>query len=104
MEQLKKQLCVISKETYGAYGIRDIQTNSMWSENPYPNYAVVPETMVEDILATGGFCDITLDAAGKKVISYQAKEKPNIPEPPQEQTESIWDEMDRAYREGVNSL
>ena len=73
--------CVISKATYGEYAVRDIQTNSAWSENPYgEDYAVVPDDMVLDIMETGGFCDIELNEDGTEVVSFTAKEIPEIPQ------------------------
>lgn len=72
--------CVISKAIYGEYAVRDIQTNSAWSANPYGNdYAVVPDDMVTDILETRGFCDIVLNEDGTEVVSFTAREIPNIP-------------------------
>ena len=54
--------CVISKNTFGEYAVRDIQTNSAWSANPYgEDYAVVPDDMVLAIQETRGFCDIILN-------------------------------------------
>lgn len=78
----KNPFCVISKVTYGDYAVRDIQTNSAWSGNPYgSDYAVVPDDMVEDILATRGFCDITLNEEGTELLSFTSREIPVIPEP-----------------------
>ncbi len=54
----KKPLCVISLETFGEYAKHDIQTNSLWRSNPYENYAVVPDDMVDGIMAAKGYCDI----------------------------------------------
>ena len=72
--------CVISKETFGEYAVRDIQTNSAWSENPYgEEYAIVPDEMVPDIKATQGFCDISLNEDGTEVVSFTAREIPSIP-------------------------
>lgn len=72
--------CVISKAIYGEYAVRDIQTNSAWGANPYGNdYAVVPDYMVTDILETKGFCDIVLNEDGTEVVSFTAREIPNIP-------------------------
>lgn len=87
----KNPFCVISKATYGDYAVRDIQTNSAWSGNPYgQDYAVVPDNMVEDILATRGFCDIELNEDGTEVVSFTALEIPEIPEPEAEpSTEKI---------------
>lgn len=101
--------CVISKATFGEYAVRDIQTNSGWSENPYgEDYAVVPDDMVLDIMETQGFCDIELNEDGTEVVSFTAREIPDIPteEPKQEQTDegSVWDEMALAIEEGVNEV
>lgn len=72
--------CVISKATYGEYAVRDIQTNSAWSENPYgEDYAVVPDEMVTEIMETRGFCDIELNDDGTEVVSFTAREIPEIP-------------------------
>ena len=72
--------CVISKAIYGEYAVRDIQTNSAWSANPYGNdYAVVPDDMVLEIMETRGFCDIELNADCTEVVSFTAREIPDIP-------------------------
>ena len=69
--------CVISKDTFGEYAVRDIQTNSAWSENPYPEeYAVVPDDMVTAIMETRGFCDIVLNEDGTEVVEFTT---PTIP-------------------------
>ena len=72
--------CVISKCVYGEYAIHDIQTNSSWGSNPYPEeYAVVPDEMVKAILETKGFCDIVLNEDGTEVVEFTAREIPEIP-------------------------
>lgn len=82
-----RPLCVISKGTFCEYDIRDIQTNIAWSSNPYGNdYAIVPDAMLEDIFATKGFCDIELNEDGTEVVSFTAKEIPEIPEEEEEPT------------------
>lgn len=79
--------CVISKETFGEYNVRDIQTNSAWSSNPYGDaFAVVPDEMVTDIQETRGFCDITLNEDGTEIVGFTAREIPEIPEAPREPT------------------
>ena len=84
----KNPFCVISKATYGDYAVHDIQTNSAWGRNPYgEDYAVVPDDMVEDILATRGFCDIELNEDGTEVVSFTALEIPEIPEPEAQPTQ-----------------
>lgn len=78
--QRANPFCIISKETSGEYAVRDIQTNSAWSENPYgESYAVVPDDMVQAILKTKGFCDIVLNEDGTEVVSFTALEIPEIP-------------------------
>ena len=73
--------CVISKDTFGEYAVRDIQTNSAWSENPYgEDYAVVPDDMVTAIMETKGFCDIELNEDGTEVVEFTAREIPYIPQ------------------------
>ena len=68
-------------------GMHDIQQNTAWSNNPYENlYATVPDTMVEDIIKTKGYCDIKLNADGTEVESFTAREIPKI-----EVTEEISD-------------
>lgn len=75
----QNDFCVISKETFGDHGVHDIQTNSAWFENPYGDvYAVVPDEMVEAILDTMGFCDITLNDDGTEVVSFVPREIPEI--------------------------
>lgn len=69
--------CVISLETYGEHDVHDIQTNSSWNKNPYGEaYAVVPDELVPDILATSGYCDIELNEDDTEVISFTAREIP----------------------------
>jgi len=99
--------CVISKGTTGEYAVRDIQTNSAWSENPYEDYAVVPDDMVADILETKGFCDIVLNEDGTEVVEFTPREIPEIPTPEPETPSSdsnVWDEMALAIEEGVNEV
>ena len=84
----KNPLCVISKETFGKYNVRDIQTNSAWSSNPYGDeYAVVPDELVEGVMETRGFCDIELNSDETEVISFTAREIPEIPTPEAEPTQ-----------------
>ncbi len=83
----KNPFCVISKATFGEYAIRDIQTNNAWSENPYADtHVIVPDDMVQDVLATRGFCDIELNEDGTELVSFTVLEVPEIPEPEPEVT------------------
>lgn len=79
LPQRANPFCVISKATFGEYAVRDIQTNSGWSANPYEDYAIVPDDMVLDIMETGGFCDIVLNEDETEVVSFTAREIPEIP-------------------------
>ena len=88
LPQRVNPFCVISKETFGEYAVRDIQTNSAWSENPYGDtYAVVPDDMVQAITETRGFCDIVLSEDETEVVEFTAREIPDIPTPEPEPTE-----------------
>ena len=109
MKIRKNPFCVISKETFGEYAVHDIQTNNAWSTNPYGEaYAVVPDEMVEAIMETCGFCDLELNEDGTEVVSFTAREIPDIPEPetPDEPTgdTATWDDMAAAINEGVNEV
>lgn len=89
MEEIKVRknpFCVISKETFSEYAVHDIQTNSSWNANPYEDYAVVPDELVEELMETCGFCDITLNEEGTEVISFVAREIPVFPEEAEEPT------------------
>lgn len=105
----KNAFCVISIETFGDYAVHDIQTNSSWSANPYgEDYAVVPDEMVTAIVETNGFCDLELNEDGTEVVSFTAREIPDIPEPdtPDEPIgeTATWDDMAAAINEGVNEV
>lgn len=71
---------VISKSTFGDYGVRDIQCNANWTSCPYSNYARIPDNLVEGILATKGYCNITLNSDGTEVKSFTAKTIPSVPQ------------------------
>lgn len=93
LPQRLNPFCVISKETFGRYAVRDIQTNSAWGANPYgEDYAVVPDEMVADILETKGFCDIELNEDGTEVVGFTPLEIPSI-EPTTESAEPTTDDI-----------
>lgn len=91
MEEIPQRVnpfCVISKNTFGEYNVRDIQTNGSWGSNPYGDeYAVVPDDMVTAILETKGFCNIVLNEDGTEVLTFHALPIPEIPEPEQGPTQ-----------------
>ena len=106
MNERKNPFCVISLETYGDYAMHDIQTNSVWTENPYSDYAIVPDDLVQDIRATRGFCDIVLNKDKTEVVSFTAREIPEIKEPeikPSSGPTDI-DDFANAILEGVNEV
>lgn len=77
----KNAFCVISKVAFGENNIHDIQTNNAWSKNPYgEEYAVVPDDMVQAIIETKGYCDIVLNSDETEVVSFTAREIPEIKE------------------------
>lgn len=104
--------CVISINTFGDYEMHDIQTSFVWFKNPYETgYAVVPDDLVEGIRATRGFCDIELNEEGTEVVSFTAREIPDIPKPDpepdngaEEDDGDVWAEMAAAINEGVNEV
>lgn len=71
---------VISKSTCGSYNVRDIQCNANWDCCPYSDYALIPDNLVDGILATKGYCDITLNSDGTQVVSFNARTIPTVPE------------------------
>lgn len=85
-KQRVNPFCVISKATFGEYNVRDIQTNGSWSSNPYDDYAVVPDDMVQGVMETKGFCDIELNEDGTELASYTPLEIPVIPQAEPEPT------------------
>ena len=84
--------CVIAKEPWENGG-RDLQSNGAWSKNPYGDgYAVVPDEIVPAIMETKGFCDIVLNEDGTEVVSFTAREIPEIPEvTPEPSTSDVLD-------------
>jgi hypothetical protein len=78
-------LYIISKDTFGSHNVRDIQSNSCWCECVLDGYASIPEALVEGILETRGYCDIVLNEDQTEVVSFTAREMPDVPcapEPP----------------------
>ena len=131
LPQRVNPLCVISKDAIKVedvngkkHDLHMIETNSSWGSNPYGEaYAIVPDTMVLDIMETQGYCDIKLNEDGTEVVEFTAREIPEIPtEEPGPTLEErvttieetlanggttgtdIWDEMAVAIEEGVNEV
>ncbi len=103
--KVRPPFCVVSLDTFGEYGVHDIQTNSCWSKNPYEEgYASVPEWMTEKIVATKGFCDIVFSEDGTEVISFTARQIPDIDDIVPEKEEVTWEDMAQAINEGVKEV
>ena len=78
---------LISKNTFGQFNARDVQTNSSWAGNPYgEDYAIIPEELIEGIVETRGFCDIELNENGTEVVSFTPREIPEILAPQKQPT------------------
>lgn len=78
---------IISKNTFGEFNARDVQTNSSWAVNPYgEDYAIIPEELIEGIVETRGFCDIELNEHGTQVVSFTPREIPEIFTPQKQPT------------------
>lgn len=72
--------CIISKIAFNDYGRRDIQTNVEWSEERQGgDFALVPDDLIEGIVATEGFCDLELSDDENVVIAFTAREIPELP-------------------------
>lgn len=97
--QRENPFCVICKNAIivtdvngKEHKLHCIETNSSWGANPYgEEYAVVPDSMVTEIMATSGFCDIVLNADGTEVVSFTALPIPEFSE--EEPTPSIEDRI-----------
>lgn len=72
-------LYVISKEPFGEYNVHDIQANSCWCECVLDGYVAIPDTLLEGILATKGYCDLVLSSDGTQLLSFTAREIPEAP-------------------------
>lgn len=82
-------MIIISKSTFGDYNQHYTYGSGAWTSNPYPeDYAIVPPEMEKDIADTQGYCDIELNEDGTEVVSFTAREIPEIEEPEQPVTEA----------------
>ena len=70
---------VISTATFGEHEVSDIQCNANWCSCPDSDYALIPDELVEGILATQGYCDIALNADGTEVTGFTARTIPSVP-------------------------
>lgn len=67
---------IISVNTFGKNNVHDIQSNSCWSECALDGYVVIPDEMVDAVLATKGYCDIVLNNEGTELASFTARAIP----------------------------
>ena len=99
---VEKKGVIVTDINKAEHVLRDIQTNGAWGANPYGDaYAVVPDDMVTDIMETHGFCDIELNEDGTEVVSFTAREIPEIPvaEAPPTDVEILYEiEADQEFR------
>lgn len=72
---------------------------SVWMDG----YIEIPSELVEEVVATDGYCDLIIkDGVLVGVTPTEKPEPEPIPEPEEETT--VWDELDAAYQEGVDSV
>lgn len=81
---------VISLDTIGKYHVRDIQVNVAWEENPYPDtHVLIPEHLIDGIIKTNGFCDITLNEDQTELLSFIPLQKPEVKKKEEHSVEKI---------------
>ena len=85
----------------GENGHHHFQSQSHRTECWLDGYIAVPSEFEETVFGCIGFCDIELNEAGTEIVNVTALEVPE-PEPIEEPT--VWDELDAAYQEGVDSV
>lgn len=87
------------------YGARTGQMTDVVGIRVPATHIVVPSYLEEEAWSYLPYLDIMIKDG--KVVAVAQGEIPDIPEPeepePTEET-SVWDELDAAYREGVNSI
>lgn len=77
-------MVIIAKVIFNEVGRRSIIKDVEYTEEAFPDYAIIPEELVKGILATEGFCDIELTENGREVVSFTAREIPAEPKPEQD--------------------
>lgn len=84
-----------------ASGQHPIQSQSHRTECWVDGYIAVPAELEDEVHSCLGYCDLTMEEG---VLTGIIPHPELIPEPESEPTEeSVWDELDAAYREGVNT-
>lgn len=97
--------CIIATVTFNQYDRHSILPDTLPDEALFPDYAEVPEELEAGILETQGFCDLLLSDDGRKVLAFVPRPIPDLPEPDEpEENIDVWDALDAAYQEGVDSV
>lgn len=67
---------IIRKRISKIKAAKEIILNVEWDAEIYKNFAIIPDNLLEGILATKGWCDLELSEDGKTVIGFTATEIP----------------------------
>lgn len=57
---------------------REIRVGVEYDEEQHKSFAIIPDSMLEEILATEGLCDLELSEDGTEVVSFTALEVPDF--------------------------
>ena len=68
---------------------RDIQIGIEWDDIEYIDYAIIPDNLLEDILATKGWCDVEVGEDGKTIVGFTALEIPDYVKNPEPTVDDI---------------
>lgn len=79
-------------------GGHGLQSQSHRTECWLEGWVPVPEELVETAWACGGYCD--LEVQDGKLVGVTPRERPTLPE---EEENTVWDELASAIEEGVES-
>lgn len=69
-----------------AYQRRQISIGVEYDEEQHESFAIFPDSMIDELLATEGFCELELSEDGKEVISFTPLEIPDYAKEPTEPT------------------
>lgn len=67
---------IISKLPLPLPYARDVRTDVEWDDIIHKNFAVIPDELLDGILATDGWCDLELSEDGKTVVNFTETEIP----------------------------
>ena len=79
VEPRKNPFTVISLEAVNVYEMKDIQSASAWTSCPYDDYIEVPDSLVDKVMETRGYCEIIFDETTGAMIDVEPLEIPEIP-------------------------